>query len=182
MIGIGTPTIQRRIERPIVISFVCRGDCKRATGLEGCADACNLDDVICVHLKRTGVSSLALLDGRTILIVENDPAIGLDLRATLFSVGATPLGPANSLERAFALIADHAIDAAILDIRLYKDELVFPVADTLQALRVPYVFASGRSTALMPLRHGDRPFFDKPFRPEQIIEALAKILDGDGAV
>jgi DNA-binding NtrC family response regulator len=119
---------------------------------------------------------LALLDGRTILIVENDPAIGLDLRASLFAAGAVPVGPANSVRGAFALIADHALDAAILDIRLNKDELVFPVADTLQALRVPYVFASGRSTALMPLRHGDRPFFDKPFHPEQIIEALSQIL------
>ena len=125
--------------------------------------------------------SLALLDGRTILIVENDPAIGLDLRATLAAAGAAPVGPANSVESAFALIADHAIDAAILDIRLYKDELVFPVADTLLALRVPYVFASGRSTALMPLRHGDKPFFDKPFRPEEIVEALAKILVGESA-
>lgn len=125
---------------------------------------------------------LALLDGRTILIVENDPAIALDLTATLLASGATPVGPANSVESAFALIADHAIDAAILDIRLYKDELVFPVADTLEALRVPYVFASGRSTALMPLRHVDKPFFDKPFRAEQIVEALAKVLAGESAV
>lgn len=122
---------------------------------------------------------MALLDGRTILIVENDPAIALDLKATLFAAGALPVGPANSVESAFALIADHAIDAAILDIRLYKNELVFPVADTLLALRVPYVFASGRSTALMPLRHGDKPFFDKPFRAEQIVETLAKMLSGE---
>ena len=124
---------------------------------------------------------MALLDGRTILIVENDPAIGLDLRASMVAAGAVPVGPANSVEGAFALIADHPIDAAILDIRLYDDELVFPVADTLQALRVPYVFASGRSTALMPLRHGDRPFFDKPFRPMQIVEALARMLASDAA-
>lgn len=122
---------------------------------------------------------MPLLDGHTILIVENDPAIGLDLRATLFAAGATPVGPANSVSGAFALIADHAVAAAILDIRLHKDELVFPVADTLQALQVPYVFASGRSTALMPLRHGDKPFFDKPFRAEEIVAALAKMLAGD---
>ncbi len=121
---------------------------------------------------------MALLDGRTILIVENDSAIGLDLRASLLSAGAIPVGPANSVQAAFGLISDHAIDGAILDIRLNKDELVFPVADTLQALRVPYVFASGRSTALMPLRHGDRPFFDKPFRAEEIVEALAKLIAG----
>lgn len=121
---------------------------------------------------------MALLDGRTILIVENDPAIGLDLRGALFSAGAIPVGPANSVQAAFGLIADHAVDGAILDIRLNRDELVFPVADTLQALHVPYLFASGRSTALMPLRHGDRPFFDKPFRAEEIVEALAKLIDG----
>lgn len=119
---------------------------------------------------------MALLDGRTILIVENDPTIGLDLRATLAAEGAIPIGPANSVASAFALISDHAVDAAILDIRLYNDELVFPVADTLQALKVPYVFASGRSTALMPLRHGDSPFFDKPFHSEEIVRALAAIL------
>ena len=131
-----------------------------------------------VHAALTGVWFLALLDGRTILIVENDPAIGLDLTATLLLVGALPVGPANSVAAAFSLISDHAIDGAILDIRLNKDELVFPVANTLQALRVPYVFASGRSTALMPLRHGDRPFFDKPFRAEEIVDALAKLIAG----
>ena len=124
---------------------------------------------------------MALLDDGKILIVENDPTIGLDLRATLMAAGATPVGPANSVDGAFALIADHAIDAAILDIRLYQDELVFPVADTLQALRVPYVFASGRSTALMPLRHGDRPFFDKPFRAEEIVKALSEMLSRESA-
>lgn len=119
---------------------------------------------------------MATLTGRTILIVENDSAIALDLRSALFAAGANPVGPANSVASAFALLADHAVDAAILDIRLHKDELVFPVADTLQALRVPYVFASGRSTALMPLRHGDRPFFDKPFQAREIIDALAEML------
>ena len=38
--------------------------------------------------------------------------------------------------------------------------------------------AAGRSTALMPLRHGDRPFFDKPFRAEEIVDALAKLIAG----
>ncbi len=85
---------------------------------------------------------MALLDGRTILIVENDPAIGLDLRASLFAAGAVPVGPRNSVKAVLLpSLPIMRLDAAILDIRLNKDELVFPVADTLQALRVPYVFA-----------------------------------------
>lgn len=45
MMGIGMPSIQSKIERPIEVSFVS-GDCKRATGLEGCAGSCHLEDVL----------------------------------------------------------------------------------------------------------------------------------------
>jgi CheY-like chemotaxis protein len=175
MIGMGMPSIQSRIERPIG-SSLRDSAAQRTAGNEGCAVSGNRDDDVSLEIALPELRSLSRLDGRTILIVENDPAIGLDLRAALIAAGAKTVGPANSVEGAFALIADHALDAAILDIRLQRDELVFPVADTLQALRVPYVFASGRSTALMPLRHGDRPFFDKPFQSQELVEALAGML------
>lgn len=45
MIGIGMPSIQSKIERPIEISFVS-GDCKRDLSLEGCAGSYHLDDVL----------------------------------------------------------------------------------------------------------------------------------------
>ena len=112
-----------------------------------------------------------------VLVVEDDPAIGLDLRMALAHAGAAVAGPAASVSAAFAAMADQAIDAAILDIRLKNNELVFAVADALAALRIPFVFASGRSAALMPLRHSDRPFFDKPFQSAEVVEALGRLLD-----
>ena len=111
------------------------------------------------------------------LVVEDDPAIGLDLRMALAHAGAAVAGPAASVSAAFAAMADQAIDAAILDIRLKNNELVFAVADALAALRIPFVFASGRSATLMPLRHSDRPFFDKPFQSAEVVEALGRLLD-----
>jgi DNA-binding NtrC family response regulator len=123
------------------------------------------------------VLSLSSLEGRTVLVVEDDPAIGLDLRMALAHVGAIVAGPAVSTSAAFAAMADQAIDAAILDIRLKNNELVFAVADALAALRIPFVFASGRSASLMPLRHNDRPFFDKPFQSAEVVDALGRLLD-----
>lgn len=120
---------------------------------------------------------MSSLEGRTVLVVEDDPAIGLDLRGALTHVGAKVAGPAVSVRAAFAAMADQAIDAAILDIRLKNNELVFAVADALAALRIPFVFASGRSAALMPLKHSDRPFFDKPFQSDEVVAMLGRLLD-----
>ncbi len=134
--------------------------------------------VIGVSLPQTlegrGLSSL---EGRTVLVVEDDPAIGLDLRMALTRVGAVIVGPAGSVAAAFAALADQAVDAAILDIRLKNNELVFAVADALAALRIRFVFASGRSAALMPLKHSDRPFFDKPFQSAEVVEALSQLVN-----
>ena len=116
------------------------------------------------------------LDGRTVLIVEDDAAIALDLRLALIRAGAVVVGPANSVEAAFALMADHTLDAAVLDVRLKNDELVFGLADALDALRIPFVFASGRSAALMPPKHRERPFLDKPFLSTEVVDLLAGLL------
>jgi len=113
------------------------------------------------------------------MVVEDDPAIALDLRLALIRAGADVVGPANSVASAFAFMADHTIDGAILDVRLKNNELVFALADSLDALRIPFVFASGRSTALMPPKHRDRPFFDKPFHTVDVIEALRNLLRGE---
>lgn len=111
------------------------------------------------------------------LVVEDDPTIGLDLRMALAHVGAIALGPVASVAAAFAAMAEQAVNGAILDIRLKNNELVFPVADALAALRIPFVFASGRSASLMPLKHSDRPFFDKPFQSEEVVETLGRLIE-----
>jgi DNA-binding NtrC family response regulator len=127
------------------------------------------------------VFALESLDGRTVLIVEDDAAIALDLRLALIDAGAVVVGPANSVEAAFALMADHTLDAAVLDVRLKNDELVFGLADALDALRIPFIFASGRSTALMPPKHRERPFLDKPFLAMDLVNLLVGLLKDSDA-
>lgn len=112
------------------------------------------------------------LCGRRILIVEDQYAIALDLSESLAQEGATTVGPLCSLQDALnALETAGPLDAAVLDIRLLG-ESVYPVADRLDELHVPYVFTTGCEANEIPERYRFVPRFDKPVRMTSIIDAL----------
>jgi hypothetical protein len=85
------------------------------------------------------------------------------------------VGPAATVAAAFALMADHTLDGALLDIRL-RGETSFVLADVLAVLGIPFVFVSGMSSALMPYPHRDRPLFDKPYDVRDVIAKLVRLL------
>ena len=115
------------------------------------------------------------LEGRKILIVEDEAPIALSLAGAVAHAGGVTVGPAASVAASFALMADHTLDGALLDIRL-RDETSFPLADVLAVLGIPFVFVSGLSSALMPYPHRDRPLFDKPYEVRDVIATLARLL------
>ncbi len=115
------------------------------------------------------------LDGRKILIVEDEAPVALSLASAVQQAGGIVIGPVSSVDAAHAVMADHRLDGALLDIRL-RNETSFPLADVLAVLDVPFVFVSGLSSALMPYTHRDRPLFDKPYETARVIEALAQLL------
>ena len=53
------------------------------------------------------------------------------------------IGPVPSVDQALDLIEDHRLDGAVLDINLGDGDTSYPVADRLDVLRVPYLFATG---------------------------------------
>jgi hypothetical protein len=69
------------------------------------------------------------------------------------------------------------VDVAMLDITL-RGEPVFPVAATLRALGVPFVFATGYDETAIPDAYGDVPRWEKPFRPGDLAKALPQIMGG----
>ncbi len=115
------------------------------------------------------------LEGRNILIVEDEAPIAIDLASAVSQAGGIVVGPAASVATSFSLMADHKLDGALLDIRL-RDETSFPLADVLAVLDIPFVFVSGLSSALMPYPHRDRPLFDKPYETRKVINTLARLL------
>ena len=115
------------------------------------------------------------LQGRKILVVEDEAPIALNLATAVSQAGGTVVGPAPSVAASFGLMADHTLDGALLDIRL-RGETSFALADVLSVLGIPFVFVSGLSSALMPYTHRDRPLFDKPYDAHDVIAALAQLV------
>jgi CheY-like chemotaxis protein len=112
------------------------------------------------------------LNGRRILIVEDQVAIALDLCECLDLEGANVLGPASSVADALGILESTGPpDAAVLDIDL-DGELVYVLADRLQQLSVPYLFTTGYEAAEIPTRYRLAPRFEKPIGTGAIIDVI----------
>ena len=116
------------------------------------------------------------LQGRRVLVVEDEMMIAMLVEDMLGELGCTVVGPAHALEPALSLASSEAeIDAALLDINL-AGQPVFAIADALRAKGVPMIFSTGYGES--GLREIDRgaPVLQKPFRAAELAAALNKAL------
>jgi DNA-binding response OmpR family regulator len=79
----------------------------------------------------------------TVLIVEDDSIIALELQFILADAGAEVVGPACSVDEALDLVEDGRPSAAVLDVRLAGED-ISPVASALHRRHIPFVFYSGQ--------------------------------------
>lgn len=114
-------------------------------------------------------------DHRRILVVEDDPLIGMLVEDLLIGLGFEVVGPAPDLAAALELTTEYQLDGALLDVNL-SGELVYPVADRLDAAGVPFVFVTGYGERGLPEAYAARPTIQKPFNSltfgPQVIDAL----------
>ncbi|TCL66338.1 response regulator [Rhizobium sp. BK251] len=108
---------------------------------------------------------------KRILIVEDEYFLADETRRKLQQLGAKVVGPTGGVQHALDLIEEEFIDAAILDVHL-DGELVFPVAERLEELRIPYVFATGYDPTIVPLSFAGFVLCEKPIELENIAKAL----------
>jgi len=116
------------------------------------------------------------LQGRRVLVVEDEMMIAMLVEDMLDELGCVVVGPAHALEPALALASSATeIDAALLDINL-GGQPVFAIADALRARGVPMIFSTGYGES--GLREADRgsQVLQKPFRAHDLAAALAKAL------
>jgi CheY-like chemotaxis protein len=113
-----------------------------------------------------------VLTGRRVLVVEDQFAVALDLCEGLDREGASVVGPASSVEDALQMLESSARpDVAVLDIQI-RGGLVYPVADRLEELGVPYVFTSACEPNDIPEHYRLAPRIDKPIRLSSILDAI----------
>lgn len=116
----------------------------------------------------------SLLFGRRLMVVEDDYLVAIEVAGALEDCGAKIVGMAGSIEDAQALIAaehDH-LDGAVLDVNLDGNR-VYPVADTLMGLGIPFVFATGYDPWIIPATYAGIPLCEKPIRVAALTRLLA---------
>lgn len=112
------------------------------------------------------------LQGRRILIVEDDCVTAMDLAETLSTAGAEIVGPAGTIEAAFELLRPRpALDIALLDVEV-EGANVFAVADELVKRAVPIVFTTGYERSEIPVRFSRARHCEKPIGIAAIAQAL----------
>ena len=108
----------------------------------------------------------------SILIVEDDPLIGLSLAEIVRSECGAPVGPVATSEDALSALKERKVDGALLDI-VRRGETVFRLADVLRQQNIPFVFMIGHvARPNVPSRFSDVPILEKPCTAPEILSLL----------
>lgn len=111
----------------------------------------------------------------TVLVVEDEALIAMDLQALLEEAGYRVLGPANSTASAMQLLNGDDPDVALLDVNLGRSD-VFGVANELAGRRTKVIFLTGHTAQKLPQAHQHRPLVAKPYLPHLLLQAVEKAL------
>lgn len=115
------------------------------------------------------------LDGRRVLIVEDEPLIAMMIVDILESAGCEVAGPAYDEQQAMELLKTE-IDAAILDFNLGRDKTSAGVAQKLVDLQIPFVFATGYGEQALRQANWTQPAVAKPYHAPDVISAVTELL------
>ncbi len=110
-----------------------------------------------------------------ILIVEDEIIVAMFMEDILGEFGYEVAGVVSHLEE--AMQREHDYDLAVLDVHL-NGRNVFDFADKLTAEEVPFIFATGYGERGIPERHRGCPVLQKPFQPDDLRRALARLMIG----
>jgi len=119
-----------------------------------------------------------LLQGKRILVVEDEGLIAMLIGDAILDEGGVVVGPAPDLDRAVALARDEGIDAAVLDCNL-AGRSSDPVADILVTRGIPFLFATGYGNLAgcgASASHATAPVLGKPFRIDALVALLERMV------
>jgi len=115
------------------------------------------------------------LAGKRVLVVEDRYMIAAEMCEEVNRMGGEVVGPSSSVARALDLIERQAVDLALLDVNLDGDP-VYPLAETLHAREVPFIFLTGYDDFTLPDPWRQRPRLSKPVSLRQLQAEVRKVL------
>ena len=122
--------------------------------------------------RSMSVNSARILDGQSVLIVDDEPVIVIDL-AEAFAEAGAKVTTTSSFQQAAALVEHDGLTAAVLDHNLGEGNSS-PLCERLASRHIPFVTYSGYSAVEGPCSQG--PHISKPADPAVIIQTIANLL------
>ncbi|WP_292080905.1 response regulator [Mesorhizobium sp.] len=117
------------------------------------------------------------LQGRSVLVVEDDFYLADDTRQMLEDAGAEVLGPVSAADEALSLLEIRKPDCAVVDVNLGAGPS-FGLASTLQARGIPFVFLTGYDPDIIPAEFRGAPCLQKPIDPEKVLLTIKTLESG----
>ncbi|EAU40661.1 response regulator [Fulvimarina pelagi HTCC2506] len=127
-------------------------------------------------MRRQSHKSTETISGLSVFVVEDEGVIAMQLEDSLIEAGCEVVGPAMRLKVAQRMVeADTKVGVAVLDVNL-GDATVFPIAESLQDMGIPIVFATGYGREGVPYEWTRYPILQKPYTARQIEEAILTVI------
>lgn len=115
------------------------------------------------------------LEGKRILVVEDEPLLAMDIASQLEEAGAHVVGPVASVSGALRMIEEYRIHAALLDANLCGDP-VDAIAGSLAAQQIPFIFVSGYDRGALPHDFDEVALLAKPFDARQLLDMASRLV------
>ena len=122
----------------------------------------------------SGPLPVSALEGLSILLVEDEAIVAMDLELKLEQLGLDVAGPASSVNEAGDLLQRIRPDIALLDANLHGQK-VDGIAETLAAMSVPFAFSTGYGREALPAAFDDIEILAKPFSDARLLAVLSRL-------
>lgn len=127
-----------------------------------------------------GDGTRGFLAGRTVLVVEDDLFVGLELAQILADMGGDVVGPLRTIDAAEKAVTAGGFDIAILDVNI-GGKYSFGIAQELDAKEFPVLFVTAYAAddRLFPETMREIPRLPKPVQPMALLHVLRQLVRGD---
>jgi len=115
------------------------------------------------------------LEGKRVLVVEDEPLLAMDIAAQLEDAGAYVIGPAADVSEALAFIGEYRFHAALLDANL-GGHPVDEIAASLSRANIPFAFVSGYGRESLPKSFDEAELLSKPFDSSELLDVVDRIV------
>jgi CheY-like chemotaxis protein len=116
----------------------------------------------------------------SVFLVEDEAMIRMMVAEMLEDLGYVVVAEASEIDDAVRLAQTARFDVAILDVNV-NGKVITPVAQTIEARRLPFIFATGYGVQGIPEEFRDRPALQKPFQMDMLAGMIEDALGNAAA-